>query len=116
MTAKCSTPLAPQIDGSIQIRSYLSCCEVTETFNISAPQIDGSIQIRSYLSENPPIKIKLNDDMVIGRRDSPYGGSAYGETSGSVILDDCNFHESANLEKFDIDRCGGCRVAKRSTC
>lgn len=27
-------------------------------------QVDGSVQIRSYLAGNPPIKIKLNDDLV----------------------------------------------------
>lgn len=24
--------------------------------------------------------------------------------SGSVILDDCNFHESVHLDSFDVDR------------
>ena len=31
------------------------------------------MQIKSYLGGNPPIKIKLNDDLVIGKRDNPYG-------------------------------------------
>jgi hypothetical protein len=31
------------------------------------------VQIKSYLAGNPPIKIKLNDDLVIGKRDNPYG-------------------------------------------
>lgn len=30
-----------------------------------------------------------------------YGGSS---GSGSVILDDCNFHESVHLDSFDMDR------------
>ena len=45
------------------------------------PQVDGAVQIKSYLVGNPPIKIKLNDDLVIGKRDNPYGGAAEsGET------------------------------------
>jgi AP-4 complex subunit mu-1 len=68
--------------------------------------VDGSVQIRSYLAGNPPIKIKLNDDLIVGRRDTPYGapppagggtgsaaamGSSY--DMGVVYLDDCQFHE-----------------------
>lgn len=30
-----------------------------------------------------------------------YGGSA---GSGAVVLDDCNFHESVQLDSFDVDR------------
>jgi uncharacterized membrane protein YgcG len=63
-------------------------------------------QVKSYLAGNPPIKIKLNDDLLITRRDgSGYsGGGSYGGGSGFsagdyasdsslVILDDVNFHE-----------------------
>lgn len=44
--------------------------------------------------------------MVIGRRDTAaYGGVAYEASNDTgVVLDDCNFHEAANLENFDIDR------------
>jgi hypothetical protein len=65
-----------------------------------------SPQVKSYLAGNPPIKIKLNDDLLITRRDgSGYsGGGGYGGGSGFsagdyasdsslVILDDVNFHE-----------------------
>ena len=38
-------------------------------------QVDGAVQIKSYLAGNPPIKIKLNDDLIIGKRDNPYGGA-----------------------------------------
>jgi hypothetical protein len=31
-------------------------------------------QVKSYLAGNPPIKIKLNDDLLIAKRDNPYGG------------------------------------------
>lgn len=55
-------------------------------------QIEGSVQIKSYLAGNPPLRIKLNDDLVIARRDAPYGG-AVTESNHAVVLDDCNFHE-----------------------
>lgn len=47
-------------------------------------QVDGAVQIKSYLGGNPPIKIKLNDDLVIGKRDNPYGAgpSDAGEQAG----------------------------------
>lgn len=63
-------------------------------------------QVKSYLAGNPPIKIKLNDDLLITRRDGSsgpgFGGSGgYGGgfSSGDyaadslVILEDANFHE-----------------------
>ncbi|GMY28365.1 AP-4 complex subunit mu-like [Fagus crenata] len=65
---------------------------------ILTSEIDGTIQMKSYLSGNPEIRLALNDDLSIGR---DYGGSS---GSGSVVLDDCNFHESVHLDSFDIDR------------
>ncbi|KAL6759889.1 Mu homology domain-containing protein [Haematococcus lacustris] len=83
---------------------------ITCTFNtsgyVSQAQVDGSVQVKSYLAGNPGIKIKLNDDLLIGRRDNPYGGGSLGilgSDPGLVVLDDCQFHEVANLESFDLD-------------
>ncbi|ESW13255.1 hypothetical protein PHAVU_008G181200 [Phaseolus vulgaris] len=71
---------------------------------ILTSEIDGTIQMKSYLSGNPEIRLALNDDLSIGRSQ----GSAYGyrssSGSGTVVLDDCNFHESVRLDSFDIDR------------
>jgi AP-4 complex subunit mu-1 len=39
----------------------------------------------------------LNEDLVIGREERRHG-------YGTVVLDDCNFHESANLEQFEKER------------
>jgi len=36
-------------------------------------QVDGSIQVKSYLAGNPPIKVKLNDDLIIGARGASAG-------------------------------------------
>lgn len=65
------------------------------------------VQVKSYLAGNPPIKVKLNDDLLITRRDGSsgpgFGGSGGfgggGFNSGDyaadslVILEDANFHE-----------------------
>ncbi|KAI9098022.1 hypothetical protein K1719_025793 [Acacia pycnantha] len=70
---------------------------------ILTSEIDGTIQMKSYLSGNPEIRLALNDDLAIGR-----GGPTYGYNSstgsGTVILDDCNFHESVHLDNFDMDK------------
>ncbi|KAG4954845.1 hypothetical protein JHK87_040439 [Glycine soja] len=76
---------------------------------ILTSEIDGTIQMKSYLSGNPEIRLALNDDLSIGRSQGPaYGSFQAGyrssSDSGTVILDDCNFHESVRLDSFDIDR------------
>jgi len=58
--------------------------------------IDGSIQMMSYLMGNPELRLALNEDMVIKGQQLGGHGGGY----GSVILDDCNFHECVNLEEF----------------
>ena len=56
--------------------------------------IDGSIQMKSFLSGNPELRLALNEDLVIGK------GGQY----GSVVLDDCNFHECVHLDEFEGSR------------
>ena len=56
--------------------------------------IDGAIQMKSYLAGNPELRLALNEDLVVGK------GGAY----GSVILDDCNFHECVRLDDFEAHR------------
>jgi AP-4 complex subunit mu-1 len=56
--------------------------------------IDGSIQMKSYLAGNPELRLALNEDLVIGK------GNGY----GSVVLDDCIFHECVRLDEFDATR------------
>lgn len=79
------------------------------TFNSSGhlltSEIDGSIQIRNFLHGTPQIRLALPEDLAIGGRDlSPYGGDYSFGGAGAVLLDDCNFHESADLKDFDTDR------------
>ena len=55
--------------------------------------IDGVIQMKSYLIGNPELRLVLNNDLTVGR-------SAMGH-QGSVILDDCNFHECVDTRDFE---------------
>ncbi|XP_020586822.1 AP-4 complex subunit mu-like isoform X1 [Phalaenopsis equestris] len=83
--------------------------KISVTFSSSGyiltSEIDGTIQMKSYLSGNPDIRLALNEDLSIGRN---VGNSMYDYRSssggGTVILDDCNFHESVHLDNFDLDR------------
>lgn len=49
--------------------------------------------MKSYLHDNPDLRLVLNNDLQVGRTIS-------GPT-GSVILDDCNFHECVDLKDFE---------------
>eukprot|EP00879_Flechtneria_rotunda_P017330 GHRR01018154.1.p1 GENE.GHRR01018154.1~~GHRR01018154.1.p1 ORF type:complete len:327 (+),score=106.14 GHRR01018154.1:855-1835(+) len=108
-------------DGKRRDEIYVDVVErLSVTFNAAgnpiSSQVDGAIQVKSYLAGNPSIKIKLNDDLLITRRDgSGYGASAggygtgfsagdYAADSSLVILDDVTFHEVANLDAFDTER------------
>lgn len=52
--------------------------------------IDGCIQMKSYLSGNPSLKLTLNEDLTLADTNTP----------GSIVLDDCNFHESVQHNEF----------------
>ena len=41
---------------------------------ILTSEIDGTIQMKSYLTGNPPIKVALNEDLSIANLDTGYGG------------------------------------------
>jgi len=45
--------------------------------------------MKNYLKDNSLLKLKLINDLVIGKGNI-----------GSVVLDDCNFHESVNISEF----------------
>ncbi|GER55640.1 AP-4 complex subunit mu [Striga asiatica] len=82
--------------------------KISVTFSSSGyvltSEIDGTIQMKSYLTGNPEIRLALNDDLYIGKSGiSNYGYSGSSGT-GPVILDDCNFHESVHMDSFDVDR------------
>jgi AP-4 complex subunit mu-1 len=78
--------------------------KVNVTFNangdVVTSEINGHIQVRNFLQgEDTKVKLALSEDLTIGGKGASAGGAYTG-----VILDDCNFHETANLDQFDIDR------------
>lgn len=50
--------------------------------------------MKSYLQGNPELRLVLNDDLVVGRQN-------LGQQLGSVVLDDCNFHECVDVRDFE---------------
>jgi len=78
--------------------------KINVTFNSSGnlvtSEINGHIQVRNFLmGEDTKVKLALSDDLTIGGKGTGAGGGYTG-----VLLDDCNFHEDADLDHFDIDR------------
>jgi len=103
-TAVTKSVVANEPGGRKREEIFVDIIEkISVTFSSSGyiltSEIDGTIQMKSYLSGNPEIRLALNEDLSIGRGDYR---SSFG--SGSVILDDCNFHESVRLDNFDLDR------------
>ncbi|CAJ1925839.1 unnamed protein product [Cylindrotheca closterium] len=58
--------------------------------------IDGCIQMKSYLAGNPELRLALNEDLIIGKKESG--------TYGSVNVDDINFNDCVNLNEFESAR------------
>jgi AP-4 complex subunit mu-1 len=46
--------------------------------------------MKSYLLGNPALKLILNDDITLADTNTP----------GSIVLDDCNFHETVQHNEF----------------
>lgn len=108
-TAVTKSVVANEPGGRKREEIFVDIIEkISVTFSSSGyiltSEIDGTIQMKSYLTGNPEIRLALNEDLTIGRN----GNSIYDYRSsagaGTVILDDCNFHESVHLESFDLDR------------
>ena len=65
--------------------------------NILRSHLDGCIQMKSFLAGEAEIRLGLNEDLLVGAEEKRRG-------FGGVALDDCNFHENAQLELFDKER------------
>jgi len=52
--------------------------------------------MKSYLRGNPGLRLVLNDDLAIGTGNF--------NTTASVVLDDCAFHECVDTRDFDALR------------
>ncbi|KAL4857960.1 AP-4 complex subunit mu [Chlorella vulgaris] len=83
--------------------------KLTAIFDASGHQksssIVGAIQIKSYLSGNPPIRLGLSENLILGRRDSRMQqSSAYGSDTDVVVLDTYSINEGVDAERFDAER------------
>lgn len=92
-------PISLANDGNQKNEIFVDIYEkINITFNSSGvvlnSDIDGMITMKSYLAGNPPLKLALNEELLIGKK----GGS---NSLSVVCLDDCNFHECVNLDEFD---------------
>ncbi|EDV19640.1 uncharacterized protein TRIADDRAFT_61891 [Trichoplax adhaerens] len=60
-------------------------------------EINGCIEIKNYVQDSPEINLGLPDDLVINSIDR------LGYDHG-ICLNDCNFHESVELDRFEKER------------
>ena len=60
--------------------------------------------MKSYLAGAPAIRLALNEDLAIGRQEAAVPRWAGAGGGDCAMLDDCNFHESVSLEKFESER------------
>eukprot|EP00954_Amorphochlora_amoebiformis_P003701 287443-Amorphochlora_amoeboformis.AAC.4 len=67
--------------------------------NVLHSSIDGTIQMKSYLSGNPELKLALNEDLTIGETCVGNKTGSY----GSVEIDDCNFHGNGVQALFEVE-------------
>lgn len=60
--------------------------------------VDGAIVMKSFLSGNPPLRMALNPDLLIGKEAAKHAHA------GQVCLDDAVFHDCVNLSEFETGR------------
>ena len=70
--------------------------------------IDGTVSMRAYVAGCPPVRMLLTQNLLVGK-DTPI--PVVQDTQGNtlkaedfIIVDDMNFHDCMNLEKFESDR------------
>ena len=70
--------------------------------------VNGQIVMSAYLSGNPECKFGLNDRLSIGSGDGamrrPGNNPGTRASTGSVTLEDCQFHQCVKLSNFSNDR------------
>jgi AP-4 complex subunit mu-1 len=87
--------------------------------HLRSSSIVGAIKVKSYLGGNPPIRLGLPENLILGQRDntrntttrdrydeysSSHNNSSSSHSSGSVILDTYSLHEGVDHTAFDRDR------------
>lgn len=97
--------LRSHIDGSLQMKSFLGGNAGTATCLLPLLSLCFSLPLYVCMSvchsishcSFPEVHFGLNEDLVIGKEEGR-------GLLGAVVLDDCSFHENANLTDFDRDR------------
>jgi len=64
--------------------------------DVVACEVTGSLTVKNCLSGQPDIHIFLNDDFIVGRNSG--GGNA------AIVIEDCNFHNCVNSERFGTEK------------
>lgn len=77
--------------------------------HLRSSSVVGSIQCKSYLGGNPPIRLGLSENLILGQRDPnvatlAYSSDDYTSSGGPVVLDTYSLHEAVDQEMFDRDR------------
>jgi AP-4 complex subunit mu-1 len=76
--------------------------------DVLSSSIDGTISMRSFLNGCPPVRMLLAENLIVGKETPiPEVQDTTGRTLTAddfIIVDDMNFHQCMNLEKFDSDR------------
>lgn len=70
--------------------------------HLRSSSIAGAIQVQSYLSGNPAIRLGLQENLILARRDQ-HALSSFG-SEDAVVLDTYALHEAADHERFDRER------------
>ncbi|KAF8820909.1 mu1 adaptin [Cardiosporidium cionae] len=70
--------------------------------------VTGQIMVKSMLSGMPECKFGMNDKLIINKTKPIAEGTRQGETRAnttrSIALDDCRFHQCVRLSAFDLER------------
>ena len=95
--AQDEAPTQQELAFAAGYKAMFTC---SATFNANGQvrtfTIDGSIQMKSYLTGSPQLHLALNNELVIA------GGGKAGY--GMIELDNVNFHECVQLDKFENER------------
>ncbi len=77
--------------------------------HLRSSSIVGAIKVKSYLGGNPPIRLGLPENLILGQRDSTRNtntniGERESYDASSIILDTYSLHEGVDHTAFDRDR------------
>ena len=79
--------------------------------HLRSSSIVGAIKVKSYLGGNPPIRLGLPENIVLGQKEALSGGGGAfgsnnfsGSSGGPVVLDTFSLHEGVDHSAFERDR------------